>query len=88
MKSILIDILPFALQLLKELKMVNFTYEGQTYFFDKKGNFVNGYDLIVWTQDGDHRNLHRIGRYHALDERIELDEENVAWLSTVNSTVR
>lgn len=76
------------MQLLKELKMVKFNFDSQTYFFDKNGDFVNGYDLIMWEKDGHHRRFQRIGRYHALDEQIELDVKHFIWLSTANTTVR
>ncbi|KAM7367510.1 hypothetical protein PAMP_013802 [Pampus punctatissimus] len=73
-------------KLLKELKTVKFVFDNQIYFFDKNGDFVNGYDLIMWEKDGHHRRFKRIGRYHALTEQIELDVKNFVWLSTANTT--
>ncbi|KAM7394932.1 hypothetical protein PAMA_006596 [Pampus argenteus] len=74
-------------KLLEELKTVKFVFDNQTYFFDKNGDFVNGYDLIMWDKDGHHRRFKRIGRYHALAEQIELDVKNFIWLSTANTTM-
>ncbi|XP_070782144.1 olfactory receptor CB1 [Enoplosus armatus] len=73
-------------KLLKELKRVRFELDNQNFFFDENGDFVNGYDLIIWGKDGHHRRFQRIGRYHVLDERIELDVKNYIWLSTANNT--
>ncbi|XP_044185325.1 G-protein coupled receptor family C group 6 member A [Thunnus albacares] len=73
-------------KLLKELRTIKFKFDHQTYFFDKHGDFVNGYDLIMWEKDGHHRRFQKIGRYHALDEKIELDMKNFSWLSTANTT--
>ena len=86
-RTILIHILPFALQLLKELKKVKFKYHNYDFFFDKNGDFVNFYDLNMWEMDGHHRRFQRIGRYHVLDQQIE-DLKNFVWLSTGNTTVR
>lgn len=86
-RTILIDILPFALQLLKELKKVKFKYDNYDFFFDKNGDFVNFYDLNMWEKDGHHRRFQRIGRYHVLDQQIE-DLKTFIWLSTDNTTVR
>ncbi|XP_044026022.1 G-protein coupled receptor family C group 6 member A isoform X2 [Siniperca chuatsi] len=73
-------------KLLKELRMVKFKFDNQNFSFDKNGDFENGYDLIMWEKDGHHRRFQRIGKYHVLDKQIELDGENVTWLSTANTT--
>lgn len=87
-RIILIDIMSFALQLLKELKRVKFELDSESFFFDENGDFVNGYDLIIWEKDGHHRRFRRIGKYHVLDKQIELVVKDFIWLSTANSTVR
>ncbi|GAA6218541.1 G-protein coupled receptor family C group 6 member A-like [Lates japonicus] len=74
-------------ELLKELKEVNFSFGDQNFYFDKNGDFVNGYDLVIWEMYGRHRRFHRIGRYHAVKEQIELDVKNFTWLSTGNITI-
>ncbi|KAM3861109.1 olfactory receptor CB1 [Diretmus argenteus] len=75
-------------RLLEELKRVRFQLNEQTYFFDKHGDFVDGYDLIMWEKDGDHRTFKLRGRYHVLDGQIEFltDVSEFNWLSTANSS--
>uniref|UniRef100_A0A673AVP2 Olfactory receptor C family, b1 n=1 Tax=Sphaeramia orbicularis TaxID=375764 RepID=A0A673AVP2_9TELE len=73
-------------KLLEELKKVKFEYEKQSFFFDESGDFVNGYDMLMWTKDGEHRKIEKKGRYYALDEQIELDVK-LTWHSTTNFTV-
>ncbi|TMS12595.1 G-protein coupled receptor family C group 6 member A [Larimichthys crocea] len=74
-------------KLLKELKKVKFKLDDQTFFFDDHGDFVSGYDLIMWEKDGQHRRFQRIGKYHISDEQIKLDVMNITWLSTTNATI-
>ncbi|XP_071399245.1 G-protein coupled receptor family C group 6 member A-like isoform X2 [Centroberyx affinis] len=77
-------------RLLEELKKVYFELDNQTFFFDKSGDFVDGYDLIMWEKDGQHRTFKKEGRYHVLDGRIELyvDVSELNWLSTTNNSSR
>lgn len=79
---------PFSLQLLEKLKNVHFSLDNQNFFFDNKGDFENGYDLVIWEKYGQHRQFQKIGRYQALDGEIQFDIVNVTWMSTSNSTVR
>ncbi|XP_071399248.1 G-protein coupled receptor family C group 6 member A-like isoform X2 [Centroberyx affinis] len=74
-------------RLLEELKKVYFELDNQTFFFDKSGDFVDGYDLIMWEKDGQHRRFQKMGRYHVLDRRIELhvDVSELNWLTPNNS---
>ncbi|KAJ0055870.1 hypothetical protein NL108_013985, partial [Boleophthalmus pectinirostris] len=74
-------------KLLEEMKRVNFEYENQTFYFDENGDSLNGYDVIMWKKDGNRRTFTKIGRYRALDGLIKIEETNLAWLSTTNSTV-
>lgn len=87
-RTVIIYILSLALQLLKELKKVNFELDNQNFLFDEHGDFISGYDLIMWERDGHHRRLKKIGNYNVLDEQIGLVGENFTWLSTTNATVR
>ncbi|XP_073349460.1 olfactory receptor CB1 [Pagrus major] len=73
-------------KLLEELKKVNFRHGNQNYSFDENGDFVSGYDLIVWKRDGHHRRFKRIGKYHVLDADIQVDVKDFTWLSTANTT--
>lgn len=71
-------------KLLEELKNVTFDYDNQTFYFNKNGDSVTGYDLLMWTKEGHQRKFTKIGRY--IDEIIRINEENLSWLSTGNST--
>ncbi|XP_041661847.1 G-protein coupled receptor family C group 6 member A [Cheilinus undulatus] len=73
-------------KLLVELKNVKFKLDGQVFYFDENGDFLNGYDLMMWEKGSQHRRLRRIGKYHIPGERIELHVKNLNWLSTGNST--
>uniref|UniRef100_A0A672FLH6 Olfactory receptor C family, b1 n=1 Tax=Salarias fasciatus TaxID=181472 RepID=A0A672FLH6_SALFA len=77
-------VLLFWFQLLQELKNIRFEFENQMYFFDKNGDFVNGYDLILWEKHGSGRRLEKFGKYSILNNRIELDGKEFTWLSTEN----
>ena len=76
------------MQLLSELKKVKFKLNNHNFTFDENGDFVSGYDLIIWERDGHHRRFRRIGKYTVLGQQIELDVKNVVWVSTANTTVR
>ncbi|XP_071334441.1 olfactory receptor CB1 [Trachinotus anak] len=73
-------------KLLKKLKEVRFKLDNQNFYFDKNGDFVNGYDLIIWEKFGHHRRFKKIGKYQVLHERVEVDVESFTWLSTGNIT--
>uniref|UniRef100_A0A672FLH2 Olfactory receptor C family, b1 n=1 Tax=Salarias fasciatus TaxID=181472 RepID=A0A672FLH2_SALFA len=75
-------------KLLQELKNIRFEFENQMYFFDKNGDFVNGYDLILWEKHGSGRRLEKFGKYSILNNRIELDGKEFTWLSTENVSSR
>ncbi|KAM9339639.1 olfactory receptor CB1 [Symphorus nematophorus] len=73
-------------KLLKELKNIKFELDNQNFFFDKNGDFVSGYDLIIWERDGHNRRFQRIGKYRVFDGQIEIDVKNVNWLTATNNT--
>ncbi|XP_045917304.1 G-protein coupled receptor family C group 6 member A-like [Micropterus dolomieu] len=75
-------------KLLEELRKVKFDLDSQTFYFDENGDFVNGYDLIIWKKDELCRRFERIGKYDVLTKQIELYQENFTWLSTANTTVK
>ncbi|XP_060908737.1 G-protein coupled receptor family C group 6 member A [Labrus mixtus] len=79
-------ILSLVLQLLQELKNIEFQLEDQIFSFDENGDFVNGYDLVMWEEGSQHRRLRRIGKYHISNGQIELLVKHFNWISTVNNT--
>ncbi|KAG7509032.1 G-protein coupled receptor family C group 6 member A-like [Solea senegalensis] len=79
-----IDFAPW--ELLRELKKVKFQLDNQTFYFDDNGDFVTGYDLIIWERYGHRRRFRRIGKYHVLSEQIQLDVDSFTWHLTGNIT--
>uniref|UniRef100_A0A3Q3GUB5 Olfactory receptor C family, b1 n=1 Tax=Labrus bergylta TaxID=56723 RepID=A0A3Q3GUB5_9LABR len=73
-------------KLLQELKNIEFQLEDQIFSFDENGDFVNGYDLVMWEEGSQHRRLRRIGKYHISNGQIELLVKHFNWISTVNNT--
>lgn len=80
--------LSLALQLLRELKKTNFTFDNQFWSFDEYGDFVSGYDLVKWEISGLTRKFQKIGSYSVRDEQVKIDVKDVTWFSTTNTTVR
>ncbi|XP_054475027.1 G-protein coupled receptor family C group 6 member A-like [Anoplopoma fimbria] len=74
-------------KLLRELKKVKFEFDNHSFSFDKNGDFASFYELIMWEQDGHHRQFQKIGRYHVLKKEIEVNVKNISWLSTANTTI-
>ncbi|KAM3603011.1 uncharacterized protein V6R79_015035 [Siganus canaliculatus] len=72
-------------KLLQELKKVRLKLEGKDFFFDENGDFVSGYDLIMWNMDGSCRRFEKIGNY-VVDKEVNLDLKNITWFSTGNTT--
>ncbi|KAK3516531.1 hypothetical protein QTP70_021742, partial [Hemibagrus guttatus] len=50
-------------KLISILRNMKFTVDDQTYYFNKDGDFENGYDLIMWKKNGDERILDVVGQY-------------------------
>ncbi|KAM9354774.1 olfactory receptor CB1 [Pholidichthys leucotaenia] len=74
-------------KLLNTLKHVKFEFQNQMFNFDSQGEFLNGYDVIMWEKDGSHRRFQRIGSYYLPDNHIELDVKEYTWLSSDNSSI-
>ncbi|XP_040017284.2 G-protein coupled receptor family C group 6 member A [Gasterosteus aculeatus] len=73
-------------KLLEELKKVEFEFENHYINFDKNGDFLSYYNLIMWERDGHSRRFQNIGKYQVLDKEIEVDK-NFTWFSTANTTI-
>ncbi|XP_066511941.1 G-protein coupled receptor family C group 6 member A-like [Hoplias malabaricus] len=72
-------------KLLQELKNVNFTLDGQTFYFSTSGNFINGYDLINWVQNkSGKRDIVVVGSYSLEQRKINL-KKPIEW-SNPNNT--
>lgn len=76
----------YVFQLLQKLKMINFTSEGQSFYFNTSGNFINGYDLINWVQDSSsgQRKFDVVGNYNLEQGQISL-RRPIKWDTPNNS---
>ncbi|KAK3542250.1 hypothetical protein QTP86_021465 [Hemibagrus guttatus] len=71
-------------KLISILRNMKFTVDDQTYYFNKNGDFENGYDLIMWKKNGDERILDVVGQYLISNNSINVYEQKVSWF---NNTV-
>ncbi|KPP79562.1 G-protein coupled receptor family C group 6 member A-like [Scleropages formosus] len=72
--------------LLHELKKVNFTLDNNQFYFDEFGNFVTGYDLVMWKIAGSRREIKVVGQYHLKTEDVMVNEGAIIW-GTPNNVV-
>ncbi|KAJ8356189.1 hypothetical protein SKAU_G00189830 [Synaphobranchus kaupii] len=74
-------------KLLEELKKVNFELDNRQLYYDESGNFMTGYELIMWVKAGDRRQLRVVGRYRQMERDVELNEDKLQWINPGNNTV-
>ncbi|KAM5140387.1 taste receptor type 1 member 1-like [Mantella aurantiaca] len=61
-------------QLLQHVKKVNFTLYNQSIFFDDNGDPAMGYDLVMWSWNGENPTFGVVGSYSKISQRLQLDE--------------
>ncbi|XP_036448541.1 G-protein coupled receptor family C group 6 member A-like [Colossoma macropomum] len=73
-------------KLLKELKNINFSLDGQTFYFNTSGNFINGYDLINWVRDmsSGQRQFVVVGNYNLGQKQVNLMKA-IEWSNPENT---
>ncbi|KAF4082422.1 hypothetical protein AMELA_G00151590 [Ameiurus melas] len=71
-------------KLISILRQMRFTLDNQTYFFNKDGDFENGYDLIMWKKDGDERVLDVVGKFLISNNSLNVYKDKISWF---NNTV-
>ncbi|XP_075136074.1 taste receptor type 1 member 1 [Leptodactylus fuscus] len=71
-------------QLLEYVKKVNFTLYNQTINFDSNGDPATGYDIVMWTWNGDIPSFNVIGSYSKVAEKLQLNE-GLKWHTKDNS---
>ncbi|XP_034169726.2 G-protein coupled receptor family C group 6 member A-like [Pangasianodon hypophthalmus] len=76
------NILPW--KLISILREIHFTLDNQAYFFNKNGDFENGYDLIMWKKDGDERVPDVVGKFLISNNDVDVYEHKISWF---NNTV-
>ncbi|XP_036418142.1 G-protein coupled receptor family C group 6 member A-like [Colossoma macropomum] len=66
------------------LRKVNFTLDNQTYSFNENGEFENGYDVMMWKQNGDEKVCEVVGKFLIKTGDIEIYKHKIPW---TNNTV-
>ncbi|XP_041951860.1 G-protein coupled receptor family C group 6 member A-like [Alosa sapidissima] len=74
-------------KLIEKLHKVNFTLDGERKFFDKNGDFEDGYDVVMLVPDGEIRQAKVFGRFALPQEKVVITEKNITWTLTLNSTL-
>ncbi|XP_064160632.1 G-protein coupled receptor family C group 6 member A-like [Anguilla rostrata] len=73
-------------KLLRELKKVNFTVDNRRFYFDKSGNFLNGYHLIHWVKDGSNKRRFKVvGEYNLIKRDVQINRDDIDWGNTNNT---
>ncbi|XP_048064463.1 G-protein coupled receptor family C group 6 member A-like [Megalobrama amblycephala] len=62
-------------KLVESMRSVNFTLDGNRYFFDEHGDFVDGYDLIMWKENDDERIIETVGKFLLKKGDVEIFSE-------------
>ncbi|XP_048107085.1 uncharacterized protein LOC125299723 [Alosa alosa] len=74
------------LLLIEKLYEGNFTLDGERKFFDKNGDFEDGYDVVMLVPAGEIRQAKVFGRFALPQGKVVITEKNIMWTSTLNST--
>ncbi|XP_056337340.1 G-protein coupled receptor family C group 6 member A [Danio aesculapii] len=62
-------------QLVSSMRSVNFTLDGNSYFFDELGDFTDGYDVIMWKENNDERMIEPVGKFLIKKGDVEIFRE-------------
>ncbi|KAL4648964.1 G-protein coupled receptor family C group 6 member A-like [Arapaima gigas] len=71
---------------LKSLLKCNKTMYGNQFYFDESGDFVTGYDLVMWKKVGNRRKIEVIGSYQLKTKDVYVNWDAINW-GTPNNTV-
>ncbi|KAI4888700.1 hypothetical protein NFI96_020694 [Prochilodus magdalenae] len=71
-------------KLVDSLRKVNFTVDNKTYAFNENGDFMTGYDIMMWKNSGDEKISEVVGKFLIKKQDVELDEHKIPW---TNNTV-
>ncbi|XP_031437957.1 G-protein coupled receptor family C group 6 member A-like [Clupea harengus] len=74
-------------ELLDKLHKVNFTLDGKRHFFNKDGDSEDGYDVIMWVPDGEHRRAEVKGSFTIQPREVVVNSHDIIWTSTPNNTI-
>uniref|UniRef100_A0A8C5PHV5 G-protein coupled receptors family 3 profile domain-containing protein n=1 Tax=Leptobrachium leishanense TaxID=445787 RepID=A0A8C5PHV5_9ANUR len=73
-------------ELVNGIKNVRIPKSGYFFYFDKKGAFVNGYDIINWNTLGSVTLFNTVGHYNIVSSELTLNKSLLMW-HTENNTV-
>ncbi|XP_067272691.1 olfactory receptor CB1 isoform X2 [Pseudorasbora parva] len=62
-------------KLVESMRKVDFTLNGTRYFFDEHGDFVDGYDIIMWKENDDKRIIETVGKFLLTKGEVEIFSE-------------
>ncbi|MGH0168954.1 UNVERIFIED_CONTAM: hypothetical protein FKN15_069454 [Acipenser sinensis] len=65
--------------LLVELQKVNFSLLNHSVYFDKNGNHLSGYDIVVWDWNAGKLSSTQTGFYSPASETFEVDGSLINW---------
>ncbi|KAJ1144945.1 hypothetical protein NDU88_011239 [Pleurodeles waltl] len=79
------DVLPISYfgleehQLLRELKNINFTLNGQPIYFDENGDPPTGYEILAWDWTNQGASFQTIGQYEPLNGDLTINDSLIKW---------
>ncbi|XP_069098386.1 taste receptor type 1 member 1-like [Pleurodeles waltl] len=69
----------FPWQLLRELKNINFTLNGQPIYFDENGDPPTGYEILAWDWTNQGASFQTIGQYEPLNGDLTINDSLIKW---------
>ncbi|KAM9034685.1 taste receptor type 1 member 1 [Sarcophilus harrisii] len=78
----------YILQLLEEIKKVNFILHGNTVSFNEYGDPVSGYDIVTWDWNGPNWTFKVIGSSTWYPDHLEIDGTKILWHKEKNQVPR
>ncbi|GCB62797.1 hypothetical protein scyTo_0011523 [Scyliorhinus torazame] len=73
-------------KLLEELKKVNVTDDGTKIQFDPSGNFISGYDIVMWKRiNGKMEFNHTVAEYDIQEDKIKVTNSRLNHLEEITS---
>lgn len=76
------------LQLLEEVKRVNFSRHHRQIYFDASGDPLTGYDIVSWNWTGPVWSYSVIGSFDRNPYRLSIDRERILWHTEDKQVVR
>ncbi|XP_051951452.1 G-protein coupled receptor family C group 6 member A isoform X1 [Xyrauchen texanus] len=62
-------------KLVESVRSVHFTLDGTTYSFDENGDFMDGYDILMWKKTDVGRIIEVVGKFILKKGEVEINDE-------------